>query len=89
MLEVPYNWYMPFTGRLNQAYFFAARSSRIPDIPSSIHCFQVFLDRLFRFAGFWNWLSPVYVATNRTTITDPAEQQIVEVVLRSGDVAIN
>ena len=86
MLEVPYNGYMPFIGKFQQVSFFTARFSRIP---SSIHCFQVFLDRLFRFAGTWNWLSPFYIATNRTTITGPAEQQIVEVVLRSGDVAIN
>jgi hypothetical protein len=73
MLEVPYNWYMPSIGNIQQVYPFAARSRRISDIPSSIHNFQVFIDRLFRFAGPWNWLSPLYVATSRTTIAGLAE----------------
>jgi hypothetical protein len=65
--------YTPFIGKIPHVCVFAARSRRIPGIPSSIHSFQVFIDRLFRFAGPWNWLSPLYEATSRTTIAGPAE----------------
>jgi hypothetical protein len=73
MLEVPYIRYKPSGGKIQQVYLFAVQSLRIPDIPSSIHSFQLFIDRLFRFAGPWNWLSPLYAATSRTTIAGPAE----------------
>jgi hypothetical protein len=73
MFEVSNNSHMPFIGKVRQICVFTARSRRILGIPSSIHSFQVFIDRLFRFAGLWNWLSPAYEATSRTTIAGPAE----------------
>jgi len=74
MFEVPYTGYTLSMGKMQPIYRLAARSRGIPGIPSSIHSFhQVFIDRLFRFAGTWNWLSHLYPATSRTTITGPAE----------------
>jgi hypothetical protein len=73
MFEVLYTWYMLFIGKIQQIYLHANHFCRIPGIPSSILSFQVFLDRLFRFARHWNWLSPFYAATSRTTIAGPAE----------------
>jgi hypothetical protein len=73
MFEVLNNSHAPFIGKIRQACVFAACSRRILGIPSSIHSFQVFIDRLFRFAGLCSWLSLFYEATSRTTIASPAE----------------
>jgi hypothetical protein len=73
MFEPLNSSHSPSIGKIHYVYFFAARSKRIPGIPSSIHNFQEFIDRLFRFAGLCNGLSPLFPATSRTTIAGPAE----------------
>jgi hypothetical protein len=89
MFEVFVDGYMPFGGRTKQTLGFPSLFRRFPDFPLSNHGFKAFIDRLFRFVGRTNWIPRQLRAAGRTAIPSPAEQQIVEVVLCSGVVAIN
>jgi hypothetical protein len=73
MFEESENLFKPYTGKVKPIRVFVTLARRIPGTPSSIHSFQVIIDRLFRHAGLGNWLSHVFGAASRTTIAGPAE----------------